>query len=439
MLLHDRRYPNLTFQRFAAGWLVGLVVATSLLHPDLTQAQPRGFMVDAVFGSERLPGQFNRPSGVAVDSQDRIIVADTANHRIQVCDAQGICTAFGRFESAPPCQFNFPSGVAVDSQDRIIVADTYNYRIQACEAQGTCTAFGSLGNDPGQFTTIGGVAVDSQDRIIVADYNIFSLHEFRVMEARIQVCDAQGACTAFGRFESAPPCQFNFPSGVAVDSQDRIIVADTYNYRIQVCEAQGICKAFGNFGSDPGQFSSPSGVAVDSRNRIIVADKGNDRIQVCGPQWACTVFGSPSSAPGQFSSPSGVAVDSQNRIIVVDRSNHPIQVCDDQGICEAFGVLGKAPGQFDHPSGGGAVNSQDRIIVADTRNHRIQILIVSASLLGSPSYCRVNGLCGVGEGDCDGGHECQAGLVCVNDVGAQYGFRTIVDVCVAPSGGAQAG
>ena len=52
--------------------------------------------------------------------------------------------------------------------------------------------------------------------------------------------------------------------------------------------------------------------------------------------------------------------------------------------------------------------------------------------LGGNDYCAVSGPCGAGEGDCDGNHECQAGLVCRNDVGATYGFRAIVDVCEAP-------
>ena len=54
--------------------------------------------------------------------------------------------------------------------------------------------------------------------------------------------------------------------------------------------------------------------------------------------------------------------------------------------------------------------------------------------LGNPVYCRlsVNGPCGVGEGDCDSDAECQSGLACVHDVGANYGFGPAVDVCEAP-------
>ena len=54
---------------------------------------------------------------------------------------------------------------------------------------------------------------------------------------------------------------------------------------------------------------------------------------------------------------------------------------------------------------------------------------------GDNDYCAVNGPCGAGEGDCDGNHECQAGLICRNNVGATYGFQAIVDVCVASAVG----
>ena len=52
-----------------------------------------------------------------------------------------------------------------------------------------------------------------------------------------------------------------------------------------------------------------------------------------------------------------------------------------------------------------------------------------------PNYCRDFGPCPAGKGDCDSNSECQAGLVCVNDVGAQYGLPAHYDVCEA--GGAR--
>ena len=48
---------------------------------------------------------------------------------------------------------------------------------------------------------------------------------------------------------------------------------------------------------------------------------------------------------------------------------------------------------------------------------------------GDWNYCRDCGPCVAGEGDCDGNSECATGTTCVDDVGANYGWNAIVDVC----------
>jgi hypothetical protein len=44
-------------------------------------------------------------------------------------------------------------------------------------------------------------------------------------------------------------------------------------------------------------------------------------------------------------------------------------------------------------------------------------------------YCRDNGPCSEGMGDCDGDLECASGLICAQDVGANYGLYSLEDVC----------
>jgi subtilisin family serine protease len=44
-------------------------------------------------------------------------------------------------------------------------------------------------------------------------------------------------------------------------------------------------------------------------------------------------------------------------------------------------------------------------------------------------YCSDYGPCSEGLGDCDGDSECESGLICVQDVGANYGWDSWVDVC----------
>jgi len=55
------------------------------------------------------------------------------------------------------------------------------------------------------------------------------------------------------------------------------------------------------------------------------------------------------------------------------------------------------------------------------------------SPLGSATFCSASCPCTVGQGDCDSDAECQSGLVCRFDVGAQYGFPSNFDVCETPA------
>jgi NHL repeat len=181
------------------------------------------------------PGQFDVPVGVAVDAAGKVVVADTNNHRIQICDVSDLstnnvtCQAFGSLGTGLG-QFKIPRRVAVDATGKVVIADSGNYRIQICDVSGlptvTCQAFGSQGSGLGQFNPPFGVAVDDAGHLVVADDN-----------DRVQICDVSGlptvSCQAFGSGPGDGPGEFNNPSGVAVDG-DNIVVADTDNHRIEV-------------------------------------------------------------------------------------------------------------------------------------------------------------------------------------------------------------
>ena len=173
-------------------------------------------------------------------------------------------------------QFWLPYGVAYDpNNNRIIVADTYNHRIQVFDSNGNFLfKFGNFGSDDGQFRYPHGVAYDhNNNRIIVADTD----------NDRIQVFDSNGNFLFKFGSEGSADGQFDGPFGVAYDhNNNRIIVADTDNDRIQVFDSNGnFLFKFCSEGSADGQFDGPFGVAYDhNNNRIIVADTYNDRIQV---------------------------------------------------------------------------------------------------------------------------------------------------------------
>ncbi len=110
------------------------------------QAAPVAFELVAEFGSTgTAPGQFDSPGGVAIDSLGRIIVADSGNNRVQLCQRDGSCTTFGGPGSSAG-QFSYPLDVALDDLDRIFVVDTDNDRMQVCSIMGACTVIGGLGS-----------------------------------------------------------------------------------------------------------------------------------------------------------------------------------------------------------------------------------------------------------------------------------------------------
>jgi len=261
------------------------------------------------------PGTFDWPVAIAIDQQGRLIIADNSNHRIQRCDQQGQCEAWGR-RGSQLGNFKWPLGTAVDSIGRIFTSEAGNDRIQIRSTQGEWTSFGSTGTVlPGEFRLPAGIAIDQQDRVIIADEK----------NHRIQVCDDAGNCTAFGAM-GASLGMFNIPRAVGMTEQGEILVADYWNHRIQICSYEGACTAIGSEGTAPGQIINPSGVTADRYGNIIFSDQGNNRIQICDTSGACTVFGEFGTGEGQFQQIEAVAIDDQDRVYVGDAINQNIQV-----------------------------------------------------------------------------------------------------------------
>jgi DNA-binding beta-propeller fold protein YncE len=121
--------------------------------------------------------------------------------------------------------------------------------------------------------------------------------------------------------------QFDFPDGVAVDTDGNVYETDTANHRIQKFDGSGnILLAGGSQGSGNGQFASPVAMAVDAAGNLYVADAGNDRIQKFdGSGNFLLAWGSEGSGNGQFNLPHGVAVDAAGNLYVADNFNHRIQ------------------------------------------------------------------------------------------------------------------
>jgi DNA-binding beta-propeller fold protein YncE len=116
------------------------------------------------------PGEFNRAEGLCVDAQDRLYVADSCNHRIQVFSSDGkLLRAYGR-AGAGKGELSYPYDICVDAAGRQYVCEFGNSRIQVFDANDQpIETIGGPGAMPGQFSNPWGLAFDSHGNLYVAD------------------------------------------------------------------------------------------------------------------------------------------------------------------------------------------------------------------------------------------------------------------------------
>jgi DNA-binding beta-propeller fold protein YncE len=141
--------------------------------------------------------------------------------------------------------------------------------------------------------------------------------------ARIVVFDKSGKyLREFGK-KGAGPSEFDQPHGLAFDSKGRLFVADRSNNRIQILDKSG------KFLEEWDQFSRPSGIFIDRNDMIYVADsesgsvgsarsrtdwKRGIRIGSLKDGKVIALIPDPEEKPPSTSSAEGVAVDAAGNI-----------------------------------------------------------------------------------------------------------------------------
>ncbi len=157
------------------------------------------------------PGEFNRPEGICVDAQDRVYVADSCNHRIQIFSREGkLLRMYGKPGKAFG-QLSYPYDICVDPQGRQYVCEFGNSRIQVFDAQDRpIEIIGGRGSEPGQFSNPWGVALDSAGNLYVADSQNHRVQKLirTAKSASVRKSDLSGASdTSDGIFfHTTPVC-----------------------------------------------------------------------------------------------------------------------------------------------------------------------------------------------------------------------------------------
>lgn len=259
---------------------------------------------------------FSVPTGLAIDTvNSRILVVDTANHRIRYTSLSGleatpVWSEFGYVaDRSLPEALSEPQAVAVDGSGNAYVLDTFNNEVQLFRWSG-----GAYSYDPvfAQTTrnSVAGTDIDlPRDIAVGADGKVYLLDSGN---DRILVADGPDddswqvhlSDTGWGN-----------PYGLDIAADNTLYIADTDNHRILKIPPAAPATSFGHFGRGNVQFRHPRDVAVGDDGRIYVADTVNHRATVLTPEG--THYRNLGAAP-LFATLQKIAVDSYNHVYVID-------------------------------------------------------------------------------------------------------------------------
>jgi serine/threonine protein kinase, bacterial len=258
--------------------------------------------------------KFYEPSGVTVDANGNVYVTDSYNNRIRKITPQGMVYTYAGSGASGFCngsastsQFFDPIGVATDVAGDVFVTELYSNYIRKISTTGIVSTFTGISGIyasnyqnrivseqstrnkilpdpkppyPGNLLLM---AFDGPGNLYVSDGNN-SIRKISPNGTESTIAGIGVDGYADGNAESA---KFSHPTGIAVDANENVYVADTHNNRIRKITPAGVVSTlcgdgnagFADGGDATAEFNSPNGITIDKDGNLYVADGFNNRIR----------------------------------------------------------------------------------------------------------------------------------------------------------------
>lgn len=270
---------------------------------------------------------FTQPTGITIDPQGNLFVADAGNDLIRKINPTGTVSTIAGSDTSgfangagAAAVFFDPVGVAVDANDNVYVADAGNSLIRLVSSGGSVSTFaGSISSDTSflisPFNNPTGVALGPNGNVFVANYldnNILQISQSGTVSTYAGIDTLQGA-------NNGPAAQatFYYPNNVAVDASGNLYVSDGVNNLIRKITTDGMVSTFAGNGMAGAvdstgvnaSFNGPTGLAFDAAGNLYVADSNNNEIRKITPAGVVTTV----AGTGIQGSQNGIAVARRNK------------------------------------------------------------------------------------------------------------------------------
>jgi DNA-binding beta-propeller fold protein YncE len=231
--------------------------------------------------------EFLDPPAVAVDPMDNIFVGDAFNYKVREITAGTVSTFAGTTVgetngAVSTAQFDSPTWMAIDGSENMFVCDAHYIREVS---SGSVSTLYDGHNYSSLLVSFTAIALKANDTLVLLDddgANVFQL----TPSGTFSVLAGTGS---LGYFDApAALAQFSSATGIAVDANGNILVADEANQRIRLISPAGIVSTIAGSGAigdvdstgTEAEFYYPHGIAIDKKSgNIYVLEPMTNRIR----------------------------------------------------------------------------------------------------------------------------------------------------------------
>ncbi|MBE2998926.1 SMP-30/gluconolactonase/LRE family protein [Nocardiopsis sp. HNM0947] len=280
------------------------------------------------------PMELEGPEFLVSDSAGTVYVSDPERNRVVAVDPDGSTRvaaggsadgeSSGDGGPAEEAGLSRPQGLAVDSEDRLYIADTGNTRIRRVETDGTITTYAGTDSDDRPINAVD-LAMGSDGTLYYVDEHGYELGAVDpdggvttiVGEGRLEGAEADG--------QPASEAELKAAVGVAVDGEGNVYVSDIRSDSVRRIDTDGTLHTFAGEPEEPvgaDEFPDADGLS-DADERGGFSGDG-------GP-----------AEDAELHNPQGMAVDDDGVLHIADSLNHRVRTVDADGTIETVAGTGE--------------------------------------------------------------------------------------------------